>query len=150
MSANKILGEAVTDADGRIDFSAGLMRGDGGNTPTALMLYGPDQDFNLLRLSGPAFDLSDRGVSGRALAGPIDGFLWGDRDIYRPGETVALAGMLRDGATASAVAEMPVTLTILRPDGREFRSLSLTAQRAGSFEASVELPKSAPTGQWTA
>lgn len=147
---NKILGEAVTDADGRIDFSAGLMRGNGGNTPTALMLYGMDQDFNLLRLSGPAFDLSDRGVSGRALPGPIDGFLWGDRDIYRPGETVALAGILRDGATASAVAEMPVALSILRPDGRAFRTFSLTARRAGSFEVNVELPKSAPTGQWTA
>src|SRR3546814_7082837 len=52
---NKVLGRAVTDADGRADFAAGLLRGRGGNEATALLAYGPNHDFTILRLSGPAF-----------------------------------------------------------------------------------------------
>lgn len=38
------------------------------------MLYGRDGDFNFLSLVRPAFDLSDRGVSGRPVPGPLDAF----------------------------------------------------------------------------
>src|SRR3546814_7343130 len=102
---NKVLGRAVTDADGRADFAAGLLRGRGGNEATALLAYGPNHDFTILRLSGPAFDLSDRGVSGRTAPGPLDGFLWADRDIYRPGETLRMTALLRT-AEARAVEEI--------------------------------------------
>ena len=36
-----------------------------------------------------AFDLTDRGVKGRAEPGPVDAFAYADRGVYRPGETRA-------------------------------------------------------------
>ena len=66
------------------------MRGAGGLEPVAVMAYGARGDFTFLDLRRPAFDLSDRGVSGRVMPGPIDAFLYTDRGIYRPGETVEL------------------------------------------------------------
>ena len=51
---------------------------------------GDDNDFNFLEIGRAAFDLSDRGVSGRSQPGPVDAFLYTDRGIYRPGETVEL------------------------------------------------------------
>jgi len=146
---NKILGRATTDAAGRVDFPGGLLRGRGGNEATALLAYGPNHDFTVLRLTGPAFDLSDRGVAGRTPPGPLDGFLWADRDIFRPGETVHLAALLRD-AQARAVGNMPLTLAVVRPDGQDFRRLVLAARDAGAYQSDVDLPKSAPTGRWTA
>lgn len=146
---NKVLGRAVTDAAGRADFPAGLLRGAGGNGATALLAYGPNHDFTILRLSGPAFDLSDRGVSGRTPPGPLDGFLWADRDIYRPGETLKMAALLRT-SEARAVEGMPLTLAVVRPDGQDYRRMVLPAQDGGAYRSDLELPRSAPTGQWTA
>lgn len=146
---NKVLGRAVTDAAGRADFPVGLLRGRGGNEATALLAYGPNSDFTLLRIAGPAFDLSDRGVSGRTPPGPLDGFLWADRDIYRPGETLKMAALLRT-AEARAVEGMPLTLAVVRPDGQDFRRMVLPAQDGGAYRSDLELPRSAPTGQWTA
>lgn len=151
---NKLLGRAVTDAAGRADFAAGLLRGRGGNEATALLAYGPNSDFTILRLSGPAFDLSDRGVSGRTPPGPLDGFLWGDRDIYRPGETLRMAALLRTAEARAVESDkgggMPVTLAVVRPDGQDFRRMVLPAQDGGAYRADLELPRSAPTGQWNA
>lgn len=146
---NKLLGRAVTDADGRARFPAGLLRGRGGNEATALLAYGPNGDFTVLRLSGPAFDLSDRGVQGRTPPGPLDGFLWADRDIYRPGETLRMAAILRT-AEARAVEGVPLTLAVVRPDGQDFRRMVLPAQPGGAYQADLELPRSAPVGQWNA
>jgi len=146
---NKVLARAVTDAAGRVDFAGGLLRGHGGNEATALLAYGPGGDFTLLRLSGPAFDLSDRGVSGRTPPGPLDGFLWADRDIYRPGETLRMAALLRT-AEARAVEGMPVTLVVVRPDGQDFRRMVLPARDGGAYATDLDLPKSAPTGRWSA
>ncbi|MEQ8813447.1 MAG: alpha-2-macroglobulin [Thalassobaculum sp.] len=146
---NKILGKATTDAEGRVDFPGGLLRGRGGNEATALLAYGPNHDFTVLRLTGPAFDLSDRGVAGRTPPGPLDGFLWADRDIFRPGETVHLAALLRT-AEARATAGMPLTLAVVRPDGQDFRRTVLAARDGGAYQSDVELPKSVPTGRWSA
>ena len=58
--------------------------------------HGPDGDFNFLEIGRAAFDLSDRGVSGRPPPGPVDAFLYTDRGIYRPGETIELTALVRD------------------------------------------------------
>ena len=52
--------------------------------------------------STAAFDLTDRGVKGRAAPGPIDAFAYTDRGVYRPGETGA-----PDGAGARRAPARP-------------------------------------------
>ena len=58
--------------------------------------FGADDDFAALDLNVASFDLSDRGVEGIPHPGPLDAFVWLDRGIYRPGETVQVMAMLRD------------------------------------------------------
>src|SRR5436190_2851160 len=93
---NGELATATTDADGLARIPAAMLRGRGGDEPYAVMAYGGDGDFNFLEVGRAAFDLSDRGVSGRAPSGPVDAFLYTDRGIYRPGESVHLVGLVRD------------------------------------------------------
>src|SRR5438874_946087 len=78
----------------------------------------PGGDFNFLEVGRAAFDLSDRGVTGRKQPGPIDAYLYTDRGIYRPGESVHLIGLVRDDQ-AAATAALPLTARLLRPDGVE-------------------------------
>jgi hypothetical protein len=145
---NNELASVTTDSDGRADFDAGLFRATGGDEPVVVMAYGPGGDFSFLDLRRSAFDLTDRGVGGRATPGPIDAFLYTERGIYRPGETVQAVAMLRDriGAAASA----PLTLIASRPDGMEAGRIVVagSALSAGSAAWSLALSSSAPHGRW--
>ena len=55
-------------------------------------------DYAFLSLKGPAFDLTDRGVAGRAVTAGLDAFVYAERGVYRSGETVHLTTLLRDCA----------------------------------------------------
>src|SRR5690606_3091685 len=101
---NEVLGEAVTDADGYARFDPGLARGSGGMAPR-LVDAENGEDYAFLDLGRSAFDLSDRGVDGRAAPGPLDVFMTSERGVYRPGENVFLTALVRD-ARASAVSNL--------------------------------------------
>ncbi|MBV8889235.1 MAG: alpha-2-macroglobulin family protein [Alphaproteobacteria bacterium] len=144
---NGELAAAKTDADGIARLPGGMLRGKGSDQPYAIMAYGADGDFNFLEVGRAAFDLSDRGVSGRPQPGPVDAFLYTDRGIYRPGETVQLVSLLRD-AKAAAVTGVPVTLRLLRPDGIEVDRRQLSGDRLGAYQQSYALPADARFGTW--
>src|SRR5690606_23156663 len=95
-----------------------------------------------------AFDLTDRGVGGRPTPGPVDAFLYTERGIYRPGETVYAMAMLRDRIGASVTA--PLTLVAQRPDGLEVGRITVAGDRlaAGSAQWTLPLSQSAPHGRW--
>ncbi|MGE4278573.1 MAG: alpha-2-macroglobulin [Magnetospirillum sp.] len=143
---NDELTQITTDAQGMAHFAPGLLRGEGGMAPVMVMAYDGD-DFNFLDLRRPAFDLSDRGVQGRDPSGPVDAFLYADRGIYRPGESVQLTALLRD-ADVRAVTASPI-FVLLRPDGREYRRFtSADKAQAGAHHLTIALPKSANRGVW--
>src|ERR1044071_5747698 len=104
-------------------------------------------DYAFLSLKTSAFDLSDRGVSGRAVPSGADAFVYAERGVYRSSETVYLTALLRDGQ-GNAVAGGPLTLVIERPDGVEFRRAVLADQGAGGRTLSVPLNSAVPTGTW--
>src|SRR6185312_1360215 len=145
---NNLLSTASTDGTGRADFGAGFFRGKGGDEPVVVMAYGSDKDFSFLDLRRPAFDLTDRGVGGRSTPGPIDAFLYTERGVYRPGETVQATAMLRDRVGKAVKA--PLTLVATRPDGMEVgrKTFAGDALAAGSAWWPVDLNVTAPHGRW--
>lgn len=145
---NNLLSSATTDSAGRADFGAGFFRGKGGDEPVVVMAYGSDKDFSFLDLRRPAFDLTDRGVGGRSTPGPIDAFLYTERGVYRPGETVQATAMLRDRVGKAVKA--PLTLVATRPDGMEVgrKTFAGDALAAGSAWWPVDLNVTAPHGRW--
>jgi len=146
---NEPIGKAVTDTQGRATFPAGLLRGRGAAEAASIMVTdSAKQEFSRLELTKAAFDLSDRGIEGRALPGPVDAFLYTERGVYRPGETVQLMAMLRDDG-AVALKDMPVTLIVKRPDGTEFTRYTLALPGSGALYQAIDLPKSSRRGLWS-
>lgn len=145
---NEVLGEALSDDKGMVKFEGGLLRGKGGNRPALLVAdRNAEGDYGFVDLTKAAFDLTDRGVGGRAAPGPMDAYLYAERGVYRPGEEVHLTALLRNQLGA-AVADLPLSLIITRPDGKEHRRVSLPDQGAGGRSYSMELINSAMTGTW--
>jgi alpha-2-macroglobulin len=146
---NGELATVTTDAEGIAHITGGLLRGRDGDEPFVVTAHGSDNDFNFLEIGRPAFDLSDRGVSGRPQPGPVDAFLYTDRGIYRPGETVELVALVRDDK-ADAASGMPVGLRLLRPDGIAVEKRQLTGDQLGGYRQSFALPRDARIGAWRA
>lgn len=138
--ANEVIGRVVTDADGIARFDAR------GGMP-ALVSVTEGEDMSFLSLQDAEFDLSDRGVAGRAPAPPIDVYLTTDRGAYRAGEVVQATILARD-ARAAALPGVPLTAVLTRPDGVEYlRQLAAEAGEGGHV-ATLPLAGSAPRGTW--
>ena len=143
-----VLGEGTTDGGGHFVFAPGLTRGTGANAPSSIVAYGPAGDFAILDLKRAAFDLSDRGVSGRPAPSAIEAFLYTERGIYRPGQTVELMTLLRD-RVGKAIGDTPLTFVLRRPDGVEANRFAMEAQPEGGFHRSVPLSNTAARGMWS-
>src|SRR5262249_35877064 len=64
---NEILSTKRTDSAGSVAFEPGLVRGEGSLAPALLIASDARGDYAFLSLKSPAFDLTDRGVSGRVV-----------------------------------------------------------------------------------
>ena len=148
---NDILAETTTDAEGVAHFGAPLLHGDGPLAPASIQAFAKlesGEDFTTLDLTSAAFDLSDRGVEGMAHPGPLDSYVWPDRGIYRPGETVQLMALLRDNA--GAPADLPAQVTIRRPNGQVFMQAVPARTPGAAIHLAIPLSATAPAGVWTA
>jgi uncharacterized protein YfaS (alpha-2-macroglobulin family) len=144
---NEVLATAKTAADGSAIFDAGLLKGRGGDEPALVVALGPDKDYGFLDITQAAFDLTDRGVAGRDASGAIDAFVYVERGVYRRGEAVHAAVLLRDDR-ANAVPDAPLTVIVERPDGVEYSRTSLADQGAGGRTLDIPIIKSAAGGTW--
>lgn len=145
--SNEVLATVKTDASGTAHFDAGLVKGKDGYAPALLIARAGDGDYAFLSLKDQAFDLTDRGVGGRASPSGLDAFVTPERGVYRSGETVHVTALVRD-PQARAVTGVPLTFVLKRPDGVEDRRL--VAQDGGAGGRSLDLPvmAGAMAGTW--
>ena len=130
---NEVLATKKTGADGRVSFDPGLSRGTGGQSPGAIVAALGD-DYNFLSLTQAPFDLTDRGVSGRDAPRALDAFVYTERGVYRSGETVFAAALLRD---AEGVVKRRPAADLRRQAARRRRIQAPARQRSGSWRARI-------------
>jgi uncharacterized protein YfaS (alpha-2-macroglobulin family) len=123
------------------------VRGEGGMVPAVLMAAEAGNDFVFLDMTKAGFDLSDRGVEGRAAPGALDVYAWTERGIYRVGETVHVAALARDDA-AKAVENLPLTFIFTRPDGVEDRRIVSDGARPAAMPSNCRVAGNAMRGTW--
>ncbi|QXX76413.1 alpha-2-macroglobulin [Methylovirgula sp. HY1] len=144
---NEVLANETTGADGHVRFAPGLARGTGGQAPGIVVAEDGKGDYGFLDLQQTAFDLTDRGVKGRAAAQPLDADVFTERGVYRPGENVFVTALLRDDK-GIAKTGLPLTLVIKRPDGVEYQRISTADQGAGGRAYTLPLLSGAARGTW--
>src|SRR5947209_6802678 len=144
---NEILATLRTSADGHVRFDPGLARGTAGLAPGLLVASNADGDYGFLDLQQTPFDLSDRGVKGREAPHALDAFVFAERGVYRSGETVNVTAELRD-AKSVAVSGLQLTLVFKRPDGVEYKRISIPDQGLGGRAYSLALLAGAASGTW--
>ncbi len=134
----QLLAEGKTDAAGHAELPL--------PAKAELLLARQDGQTSLLRLNGPALDLAEFDIAGPQ-AHPLQFFVFGPRDLYRPGETVLLNALLRD-ADGRAVPAQPVNVEVRRPDEQVSRKFVWQADASGLYQYQLQLAEEAPTGRW--
>ena len=104
---------------------------------------------NYLRLnSGESRSLSRFDVGGQVVQKGIKGFIYGDRDVWRPGDTLFLSFILEDPMNKIPVNH-PVTFKISDPNGVEQKSLTTAESTGGIYTISPRIGSNAITGLWS-
>lgn len=132
------LGQGSSGADGHVRLPL--------HAEGQLVIATRGNETSLIRLQEAALDLAEFAVSG-APGGAQNLFVFGPRDLYRPGEVVPVNALLRD-ADGNAIAPQPIPTTLLRPDGEEVRSFVWQADAQGLYQYRYPLAQSAQTGRW--
>ena len=146
---NQLLALQQTNAAGVADFSATnfALKADDGNAPAQILINDPNQGFLFFPLHKNSFDLSDRGVGGRFAHPQLDAFVYSERNLYRPGDSVHLNILLRD-SQACAIEGLPLTLKIFQPDGKLYQQHILQDKGQGGYAFTFHTLRSLATGRW--
>jgi uncharacterized protein YfaS (alpha-2-macroglobulin family) len=135
-----IVASAETDGDGLAQLDYRLKA-------SHIVIARWGRDLNLLPFAQAALDLSEFAIGGRPQRA-AEVFPWSGRDLYRPGETVRVSALLRDG-DGKPVPPQPLFATLRQPDGRPVLQQQLGAGDLGYYEFVREIPRDAATGRWS-
>ncbi len=145
---NQVLASARSDKEGMASFK-GLSWDDVGGRPFVVVAT-KGQDLSFLAFDETRIRTADLDVGGVDMSEQgYRAFLYGDRDIYRPGETAHLVWVVRN-SQLQPPSGFPLNLKIYAPGGQDFVNAKVLCDETGTGEFSVDLPQWSTTGKYTA
>ncbi len=118
---------------------------------TPFMITAAKQDdLAFIQLNRHEIATADFNIAGSAyLQKGYEAFLYTSRGVYRPGETVQLAGIVR-GPKQVTPKPLPARIEVLSPNGRIMRELRLQTNKSGACDVQIPIPDYALTGNYIA
>lgn len=135
------LGKDVTDKDGRVSFPADengrfvVASCDKGSAYLALK--------NEKSLSTSNFD-----VSGKSAAGALKAYMFGERGVWRPGDTLHISMITMTDGEDLPIGH-PVVARLRNPDGQVVRTCTVKNDGSHIYHFPFVTDADAPTGPWT-
>ncbi len=136
------VGISTTDAEGMTAFDA--------DRPVYFAIVASGRQRTYVRLNdGNSLSVSKFDVSGVRLQKGIKGFMYGERGVWRPGDTLFLSFMLNDNANKLPKGH-PVKFELRDPYGKVTYQETQTKEINNFYKFVVTTPNEAPTGNWQA
>ncbi len=121
-----------------------------GRFELGLLTARKDKDFSVLDLKKTLVDVARYDVGGyTSNAAHYMAFCYGDRDLYRPGDTIRAHTLVRTPDDWKPVTGVPLNIRLVLPTGRPYQTQRLTLDKQGAAPASFLLPPTVMTGRWT-
>ncbi|MFN3874491.1 MAG: MG2 domain-containing protein, partial [Flavobacteriales bacterium] len=146
----KSMGQVVTDGEGLATLPAtkhDLSRH--GGKPFLVMASKGSQRGYLRLDDGASLSVSGFDVEGERIDKGLKGFLYGERGVWRPGDSLYLSFMLQD-PQRKLPKDHPVVLEISDPLGRLDQKHVRTSSVNGVYAFRCATAPDAPTGHWNA
>lgn len=136
----QVIDKGTTDGDGKVSFK--------GNPFVVVAKNGTQRGY--LRLAnGESLSLSTFDVSGEVVQNGLKGFLYGERGVWRPGDSLYLTFLLED-KNKLLPASHPVVLELSNPQGQVVNRLVRSTSENGFYKFATATAADAPTGNWLA
>lgn len=139
----QVMHTAVTDANGFASFTEDK------SVPHLLTASQGKQKSYLKLNSGENLSLSAFDVSGNATEQGMKGFIYGERGVWRPGDTLFLSFMLEEGLKPLPNGH-PITLEVVDARGKVVFKNNKPLPASKMLAWAVETQADAPTGSWQA
>ncbi|MFH1790732.1 MAG: MG2 domain-containing protein, partial [Candidatus Omnitrophota bacterium] len=145
--ANQQLMEGTSDSSGFVHFEDVNWSGD---RKPFVITASKDGDQSFIELDKCTLTETDLKTEGRPyISSGYEGFLYTDRGVFRPGETVHMRAILR-GRDQDTPESFPVVFEVNRPDGRQFAGINGLLSGFGTVDIDIDIPNYALTGGYTA
>ncbi len=136
------IGHETTDGNGFADFSV--------SGSPFVVTAADGRSVSYLKISeGNQKSLSRFDVGGETNPHGLKGFIYGERDVWRPGDTLHLTLLVED-RERSLPANHPVTMELRTPEGQLYDRQILTRGQDGFYVFEPRTDDQAPTGLWEA
>ncbi len=138
----QLLGTASTGTDGKATISSK-------QTPFALMARNGAQRGYLKLMDGESLSLSNFDVGGEQVDKGLKGLIYGERGVWRPGDSLYLTFLLEDKLKLLPPTH-PVVMELQNPQGQVAQRLVRSSSENGFYRFATATSPDAPTGNWTA
>jgi alpha-2-macroglobulin len=135
------IGTATTSAEGKATLKLE-------EKPFVLVAKNGAQRGYLKLGDGDALSLSTFDVSGEAVQKGLKGLLYGERGVWRPGDSLYLTFLLED-KNKILPASHPVVFELSNPQGQVVNRLVRSSSENGFYKFATATAADAPTGNWT-
>ncbi|MFM9839709.1 MAG: alpha-2-macroglobulin family protein [Cyclobacteriaceae bacterium] len=137
----QLLGTLSTGSDGKAELKSK-------ETPFAVIAKSGAQRGYMRLVDGESLSLSGFDVSGDAINKGLKGFLYGERGVWRPGDSLYLSFILED-KNKVLPASHPVVFELQNPQGVVSTRLVKSSSENGFYRFTTATAADAPTGNWT-
>lgn len=98
---------------------------------------------------GSSLPLSRFNVGGEEVQNGLKGFIYGERGVWRPGDSIFTTFILEDKLKNLPI-DHPVEFELYNPNGQLYKRLTRTSSVDGFYSFHVATETSSPTGNWNA
>ena len=107
-----------------------------------------ENDFNFMLFDKTHVETSRFDVGGKRTDNVnYDVFIYGDRNLYRPGDTAHINTIVRTPRW-EVVKDIPIKIKLLAPNGREYMNQRFQLNGSGAAETKFFIPRQAMTGTY--
>ncbi|HMG92440.1 MAG TPA: MG2 domain-containing protein, partial [Chryseolinea sp.] len=118
-------------------------------TPFVLLAKTGSQRGYLKLQDGESLSISNFDVAGETVSKGLKGFLYGERGVWRPGDSLFLTFILEDKLKLLP-ASHPVVFELQNPQGQITNRIVRSNGEHGFYKFATKTSSDAPTGNWTA
>ena len=98
---------------------------------------------------GSSLPLSRFNVGGDEVQSGLKGFIYGERGVWRPGDSIYMSFILED-KLKTLPADHPVEFELYDPNGKLYNRITQTKALDGFYSFHTATETSSPTGNWSA
>jgi uncharacterized protein YfaS (alpha-2-macroglobulin family) len=138
----QVIGTASTGSDGKAIINSK-------ETPFALVAKNATQRGYLKMLDGESVSISNFDVGGEHVSKGLKGFLYGERGVWRPGDSLFMTFLLQDKMKLLPPTH-PVVFELQDPQGQITNRLVRSTGENGFYKFATATAADAPTGNWMA